>query len=123
MTMAQAELVGRFYDGSDGGVASSMEIAEMPGGGVAVIGYEHAVYAYRPPDGRFKPVVFEDWASASRSSAQHIAKLKRGDYIVAPGAAKKTDVYGDPDLEELMALSGNHKDYGGYHGAIDRRRA
>ena len=119
--IAQSDLVDRFYDGDETGVASNMELATTVGGGTAVIGYGHAVYAYRPPDGEFEPVVFTGWASASKSSNQHIQLLKRDECIEAQGRAKKSDVSGNPDLDYLMALGSSGKDYSTHHSRRDRR--
>lgn len=112
---SQKELVDRFYDGHEHGVASNMEMATTTGGGVAVVGYRHAVYAYRPPDDRFGPVVFVGWKGASSSTNQHIELLRNDDVVELDGRPNKGDIVGDPDLRELSAIESNDKDYGGVH--------
>lgn len=121
MTLSNRELVNRFLDGGGSGTACNMEITEPAGGGTAVVGYEHAVYAYRPPDDRYPPVVFTGWADASQSSAQHIALFTGGDVIAMCGRAKKHHVRDDPDVEYLSGISDDDTFYGGYHGRRDRR--
>jgi hypothetical protein len=117
--ISQSELADRFYDNCESGVASNMEIATFSGGGVAVVGYAHAVYAYRPPDDRFDPVVFVGWLGASKSTNQHIHLLKRDEAIEIDGRPNKGDIVGDPDLKELSAIDSNDRDYGGVHSRRD----
>lgn len=121
MTYSNRELVNRFLDGADSGTAFNMEITEPTGGGTAIVGYEHAVYAYRPPDDRYKPVVFTGWSDASSSTNQHISLLTGGDVIEVGGRAKKNHVSGDPDIEYLSGISDGDRSYGGYHGSRNRR--
>lgn len=122
MTVSNQELVDRFHNGEESGVAANMEIAQMPGGGVAVIGYGHAVYAYRPPDERFVPVVFTGWRDASKSSRRHVNLLGAQEHLAANGRAKKTDVHGDPDLEYLMQIKDEDKNYSKPHNRYERNR-
>lgn len=117
--ISQEELVDRFYDGKFYGVASNMEISRPTGGGVCVVGYRHAVYAYRPPDDRFKPVVFIGWKGASKSTDLHIELLRKGDRIELDGRPNKGDIIGDPDLKELSTISSDDKDYSKPHRRRD----
>jgi len=111
--LSNNELVEAFYSGYSSGVANNMSLDEMPGSGIVVIGYGHAIYAYRPPDDRYSPVVFTGWSTASSSSSQHINMLTRDECIELDGAAEETDISGDPDISELSKISGNDEDYGG----------
>jgi hypothetical protein len=120
MTITNQDLVDRFHDGEESGVANNMEIAQMPGGGTAVIGYGHAVYAYRPPDDRFGPLVFTGWRDASKTSREHINMLGSREHIAVSGRAKKTDVYGDPDYEVLKEVKDEDKDYSTAHRRYER---
>jgi len=113
--ISQSELARRFFDGETSGNASNMTIGATYGDGVFVMGYGHAIYAYRPPDDRYEPVVFTGWYGASRSTTQHISLLEDegGHHIDArPG---ETDITGDPDLDRLEAIPSNDKDYSKPH--------
>ena len=123
MTVSNSGLVSFFMAGDTGYTSANMEITEPAGGGTAVVGYGHAVYAYRPPDYRYPPVVFTGWADASKSSGQHISLFSGDDVIELSGRAKKHHVRGDPDLEYLSGISDDDTYYGGYHGKQDRREA
>lgn len=123
MTVSNRELVDRFFDGDSGIKAANMEITEPAGGGTAVVGHCHAVYAYRPPDDRFPPVVFTGWRDASKSTGKHISLLVSDDVVEVKGRAKKHHVRGDPDLEYLSGISDDDTYYGGYHDRQERRRA
>jgi len=121
MTVSNYELVKRFFDGDSRAKSANMEITEPAGGGTAVVGYEHAVYAYRPPGERFSTLVFTGWRDASSSTASHISLLTGSDVVEVDGRAKKHHVRGDPDLEYLSGISDDDTFYGGYHSKRDRR--
>jgi hypothetical protein len=122
MIVSNEELVNRFYDGYENGKSNNMHIAEYPGGATVVVGFGHAIYAYRRDGADFKPVVFTGWADASRSSARHISLLTSGDCIEAPGRAKSSDVHDSPSLDYLMQIADGDEDYGGFHSKQDRAR-
>jgi hypothetical protein len=109
--MRNQELVDRFFDGAVSGAASRMSIGTTYDGGVYILGYGHAVYAYRPPDGRFGPVVFDGWKGASKTTTQHISLIERHADHSANGRPGVTDVEQDPDLEVLLSISGDDKNY------------
>jgi len=115
-------LVEAFYHGHSNGLANNMEIAEYPEGATAVIGYCHAVYAYRPPEGEYKPVVFTGWSDASPTTGKHISLLTNYDCIEAPGRAKKTDVYDVPTLEYLMEIKDDDTSYSKPHMHMRNQR-
>jgi len=118
---SQKELVRRYFDGAETGVASNMEIAVTVGDGVVIQGYGHAVYAYRPPDGRFGPVCFTGWYGASKSTDQHLGMIEPECEDGLDGRPGMGDVRGDPDFEVLAGISSNDKEYGGYHKKRNRR--
>lgn len=64
MAYDQSELGRRFAQGQNG-TASNVRIVEQEWGGAALIGYGHAVYAYRFPSGEV--VTFTSWASKGGS--------------------------------------------------------
>jgi len=117
--ISQAKLVERFYAGETNGVASNMSICTTDEDGVGIMGYGHAVYAYRPPDMRFNPVVFVGWYGASSSTNKHINLINRDEAIEATGRPGSTDIQGDPSLEYLTSITGDDKDYSTPHN--DRR--
>lgn len=120
--ISQSELVERFYNGETSGNASNMSIGTTYEDGVFVIGYGHAIYAYRPPDDRFGPVVFTGWKGASKSTNQHISLLEGKAEHTSDGRPGESDVAGDPDLDKLKAISGNDKDYSKPHNQRERGR-
>lgn len=109
--MRNADVVERFFDGRTHGVAANMSIGKTDAGGTFLMGYGHAVYAYRPPDGRFDPVLFTGWRGASASTTQHIALCHDRTDIHIDGRPGTSDVSGDPDLDVLRGISSNDKDY------------
>lgn len=109
--MNQQDLVDAFFNGAESGTASNMSIGTTYAGGVYILGYGHAVYAYRPPDGRFDPVVFTGWKGASHSTDQHIGLMDDKAGMNLDGRPGVSDVEHDPDIEVLASISGNDKDY------------
>ena len=109
--MRNQELVDRFFDGAVSGASSRMSIGTTYYDGVYILGYGHAVYAYRPPDDRFGSVVFDGWKGASHTTDQHISLIEPHADHSANGRPDTTDVEQDPDLEVLLAISGGDKDY------------
>ena len=109
--MSNMELVQSFFSGAESGKAANMSIGETDAGGHFIMGYGHAIYAYRPPDGRFKPAVFVGWVGASTSTTQHIGLMKDEDAHALQGRPGTSDVQGDPDLDVLESISSNDKDY------------
>lgn len=120
--MTNEELVSAFFSGSDSGVASNMSVGTTADGGVFIQGYGHAVYAYRPPDRRFPPVVFTGWKGASHSTNQHISLMVDETDEHAPGRPGTTDVSGDPDKDVLYAISSNDNDYSTSQRSFDVNR-
>jgi len=59
MAYSQSELGRRFKNGATSGSASNLEIKEHEWGGVMLVAYGHAVYAYRSPEGYI--LVFRGW--------------------------------------------------------------
>lgn len=107
-----AELVSRFFDGEYEGVSNSMSIGETEAGGHFIMGYGHAVYAYRPPDDRFGPVVFSGWKGASHATTGHIGLMEDRADVTFDGRPSESDVAHDPDLDVLASISSNDKSYG-----------
>ena len=120
--MRQSELVNRFYNGAESGVASNMEIAQLNSGATVLKGYGHAVYAYRPPEGRFGVVCFAGWKGASDSTTRHIKMIAQEATHMFDGRPSVSDVTRDPELDVLKGISSNDKDYGGFHDRQDRRK-
>jgi len=104
-------LVNRFFDGEYSGTATNMSIGETAAGGHFIMGYGHAIYAYRPPDERFGPVVFTGWKGASHSTNQHIGLMSDKTDNCFGGRPGVSDVEGDPDIEVLSSVAGNDKNY------------
>ena len=121
MTVSNSQLVNRFFGGVESGTASNMEIATLESGATALVGYGHAVYAYRPPEDRFKPVVFVGWKGASKSTNQHIELCLGGNVVEVDGRPGMTDVAGDPDLDVLKGISSNDRDYSTSQRSFGRR--
>lgn len=109
--VSNQRLVNRFFDGAESGAASRISIGTTYSGGVYILGYGHAVYAYRPPDNRYDPVVFTGWKGASKSTTRHIGMIESVATHTADGRPGVTDVENDPDFEVLFGISGNDKDY------------
>lgn len=109
--MTNEEIVSAFFSGADSGVAANMSIGTTADGGTFLMAYGHAVYAYRPPDGRFSPVLFTGWKGASHSTNQHLSLMVDKTKEHAPGRPGTSDVAGDPDKNVLYGISGDDKDY------------
>ena len=119
--MKRSELVDRFFDGAESGVASNMEIATNDAGARMIVGYNHAVYAYSPPDERWGPVAFTGWYGASRSTDQHMSMIEPKAERCVDGRPSQSDLTRDPELGVVMGLSSNDKDYSKPHSRRDRR--
>jgi len=82
MAYSQSELGARFRNGATTGTASNVEIRELENGGTVLVGYGHAVYAYRSPSGHITSYL--GWAnsdntrphSGSASTVQQFGQLK-----------------------------------------------
>ncbi len=99
MPVAQRTLADRFARGETTGTASNMRIHE-DGDWTLLVGYGHAVYAARSPDGRI--YVFDGWAmrktrrwagsqstKGQMSQLRHIADVKIA-YDMADTAAERS---------------------------------
>lgn len=120
--ISNQELVSRFFNGEFKGTAANMSIGQTAAGGHFIMGYGHAVYAYRPPDDRFDPVVFTGWKGASSSTNQHISLMADETDLHADGRPGTTDVRGDPDKDLVMGIAGNDNDYSTNHRSFSVNR-
>lgn len=68
MAYSQSELGRRFAQGQNG-TASNVKIVEQEWGGAALIGYGHAVYAYRFPSGEVVTFRWDISGSGSNSGS------------------------------------------------------
>jgi hypothetical protein len=71
MSYSQTKLGRRFRNGKTGS-ASNVKVEEDRDGGLKMVGYGHALYAYRYPDGY--TIFFEGWNGRSQSTNQHLSK-------------------------------------------------
>jgi hypothetical protein len=71
MGYSQTALGRRFRDGKTG-TASNMKVKEDNEGGLKMVGYGHALYAYRYPDGHI--IYFSDWYGRSQSTNCQLTK-------------------------------------------------
>jgi len=120
--MRQKDLVTDYFRGAETGVASNMEIAVNNAGARMIVGYNHAVYAYCPPDERWGPVVFTGWYGASSSTDQHISMIEPHAERGIDARPAKSDLKRDPELGVVMGISSNDKDYSKPHSRSDRRQ-
>lgn len=90
MTKSHRTLVHEFENGATTGKSNSMSITELDDGHTALLGYGHAVYAVRTPDGRI--VRFDGWAfqagrrngGSMTTKSSHFAAMRTlGDVRVA----------------------------------------
>ena len=81
MGYSQRELAQRFKDGASNIEASNVTVEEHDWGGTMLVGYGHAVYAYRFPNGFI--ITFRGWykgcgegrRSGSQSTKQQFTKM------------------------------------------------
>jgi hypothetical protein len=71
MGYSQTELGRRFRNGKTG-TASNVEVKEDNQGELKMVGYGHALYAYRYPDGY--TIFFGGWHGRSQSTNQQLSK-------------------------------------------------
>lgn len=71
MGYSQTELGRRFRNGETG-TASNLKVKEDGDGGLKLVGYGHALYAYRYPDGH--TIYFSGWYDRSQTTKCHLTK-------------------------------------------------
>ena len=69
---SQRELARQFYAGAQDGSGSNVAIQQLAGG-TAIVGYGHAVYAYRYPSGNI--VYFHGWQGRSTATNSQLGKM------------------------------------------------
>lgn len=82
--MRQSELAEAFFNGAANGEASNVQLQQLAGG-TALVGYGHAVYAFRYPSGHV--VYFHGWQGYSTATNSQLGKMnftEGGDSVDVP---------------------------------------
>lgn len=93
MAYSQHDLARRFKNGETTGTASNMKIVELRDGSTALVGYGHAVYALRKPDGHITVYAgwymrnASRWAGSQSTKSQFSQFRSIGDKTVAYSSA------------------------------------
>jgi len=86
--ISQSELGRRFESGATSGTASNVEIQEAPNGGTVLVGYGHAVYAYRSPGGHI--TVYRGWTNRN-NTRRHSGSMSTKCQYTALGLGSAAD--------------------------------
>lgn len=105
--VSQTQLAEQFRTGETSGAASNVAIQEASDGGTLLVGYGHAVYAYRSPEGRI--TAFEGWTysgnpirpnAGSTSTKTQFSKMELRE--MADKVVKGTDPEHVPKVRDFM---------------------
>jgi len=94
MAHSQSTLGRKFRDGDKTGTASNVKIHETDDGGTVLVGYGHAVYAYRSPSGHI--TAYMGWTNRSNTRRQSGSISTKQQY---GQLGLRSDVYVDEHIE------------------------
>lgn len=114
-TVSDGMLIDGFPDTDETGHSDTLNICRNNGGAMILMGYNHMVLAYRPPDDRFGPVAFKGWRGASAFAHKLVSDICGRYDDVADGAPSWVDVAGDPDRDRIGGITATNDDYNQLH--------